>query len=478
MEEQRMTRCPKCGGKVLEAALERHLKMMCPAKDMPDGSFNCVRGFSRSYKTLKLVSDRQVTFEAEHARVECAAKPLGSLLQLMLHLDGRFGSFSVRDVCTLAQDDTFIFERRDGILYARCGDVLKQLNESEYISDRSVANALSSITVPAKGLAEAIESVVISVATDESRPVLTAVCWDIHDGVLHLVGADGFRLTQSDGMPVKSDGDRQFLVPARACVVLAKLLGADDVSVLFGASGDETRNRISFISGASILTTDQIQGTFPQYTKLLAEALSGKGTGVIPDDEKGSGPVELVIRPKELLATINSIVSPEEIRLAKSECPIAVRIVVNGGMATMSYLRSEEGYGSHCPLPVVSAKGDGYIAFNPRYLSDVARQADDTMTLHWTTWRHGAGITSGQTSHILMPMYVRWKEMEANGDAGKSTSANPGEHVEDSDVRVGGGEQAAGESSEGSGTVGGVHDESGNVPDARGQDVPVPAING
>ncbi len=122
-----------------------------------------------------------------------------------------------------------------------------------------------SVTISAGDLAEGLRQVVKAASTDQSRPVLTGVLMAAENDGLRLVSTDSYRLAVRDlpGKAVLRAG-QQVLVPSRALEEVARALGDDEsVSLVLG------ENDVSFEAHALSVSTQLIQGDFPDYRKLI-----------------------------------------------------------------------------------------------------------------------------------------------------------------------------------------------------------------
>lgn len=118
------------------------------------------------------------------------------------------------------------------------------------------------VEVPAEEFRTVSRHVAGMVASDDSRPVLTAVNFLANDGERTWVAADGFRLAIY-GLPETLPGVN---IPAEALrAVVAK--GSEPIAVAIAADGQ----RVRFQWQDRVLTTLAISGTFPNYQQLIPE---------------------------------------------------------------------------------------------------------------------------------------------------------------------------------------------------------------
>lgn len=186
---------------------------------------------------------------------------------------------SARQLLSLAQTlpvkAEVSFSREDGSRWRlRCGSVntlLPSLPAEEFpMGDWEEAETASRFFLPAKGLAQAIASVLPFVAKDETRPVLTAIRMASEDGRLVLAGTDTHRLALcASGIPIEAVGaEPDILIPARGAQVLlglAESQGEGEVALSLSHKG----NLLKAEAGENTLTLRLMEGQFPNYERLI-----------------------------------------------------------------------------------------------------------------------------------------------------------------------------------------------------------------
>lgn len=116
-----------------------------------------------------------------------------------------------------------------------------------------------------------VEQATFAAATDESRPILTGVLAQFHQGGLTLAAADGFRLavTKAD---VGADLDKasSVIIPARALSELGRISSEqeDPIELII----TPTRNQILFHLTNTDLVSQLIEGNFPDYNQIVPKA--------------------------------------------------------------------------------------------------------------------------------------------------------------------------------------------------------------
>ncbi len=118
-------------------------------------------------------------------------------------------------------------------------------------------------SLPAPSLKKALQQVIVAASTDEARPTLTGVNIHTLEGKIILAATDSYRLaekilgTQTDTI--------QLLVPATALHDLLRIISDEEGAVQI--TNDE--QQVLFKAGDVELVTRLIEGTYPDYRKLI-----------------------------------------------------------------------------------------------------------------------------------------------------------------------------------------------------------------
>lgn len=130
----------------------------------------------------------------------------------------------------------------------------------------SATSFAQDFTVPATTLARLLNKTKFAMSTEEMRYYLNGVYFHLQDGKLRVVATDGHRLALSETVqPEGTDGMPGVIIPKKTVLELCRLLGdySGDVRIAVSAS------KIRFCIGAIVLTSKLIDGTFPDYTKVI-----------------------------------------------------------------------------------------------------------------------------------------------------------------------------------------------------------------
>ncbi|HRT40065.1 MAG TPA: DNA polymerase III subunit beta [Candidatus Woesebacteria bacterium] len=141
----------------------------------------------------------------------------------------------------------------------------------------SSANSKDGFEIDFSDLADPINQITFSAATDDTRPVLTGILVCFTKDNLILVATDGFRLSLKEiklKSPIKmpSGKDRlTLLVPAKALMEINKLVSPNSL-IKISIAKDE--RQIFFIMDNLELVSSLLEGQYPEYQKIIPESFS------------------------------------------------------------------------------------------------------------------------------------------------------------------------------------------------------------
>ncbi len=212
----------------------------------------------------------------------------------------------------------------------------------------------SSVTVAGQDLHRLIHHTSFAVSTEESRPILNGVLWELRDGSMRMVATNGHRLARM-GVPTgpSSLTSTDFIVPPAALQQVQRLLEEDaDIEVAWdsGSDGSARKNHLGFRSSGTEVYTRLIEGSYPNYEQ------------VIPKDNDKYAIVEK--------RTLESAV--RRMAVVASDQTHRIRLTFESDRVHLNVLTPDLGEG-HDELEL-SFTGEGLeIGFNANYLLEVLR---------------------------------------------------------------------------------------------------------
>jgi len=252
----------------------------------------------------------------------------------------------------------------------------------------------SSVTIPADTFRGALERVVFAAATDDSRPVLTGVKVELADDSFTLAAADGFRLAVETGkLGTSVETEVGVIVPAKTLAEVERLLGdgSSSVELSIDANGRSAKFRLD----TSEVVTALVQGTFPDYEKLIPTSYGTKATVDLSSMVQATRAASIFARDGS--GIIRVIVSPGG----------------DDGAGSVKVISRAEEVGSN--ENELDAKVEGEetkVAFNSKFLMDVLNVMNgDDVDLETTT-PSSPGVFRSENhqgyTHVVMPMFVQW----------------------------------------------------------------------
>ena len=200
-------------------------------------------------------------------------------------------------------------------------------------------------TVTSSDLQKLINHVSFAASTEESRPILNGVLWQLQGDVMRMVATNGHRLSKME-VPVGGAGaSADLIVPPKALDQVRRLFGPSDELEI--AKSD---NHLGFRSGTTLVFTRLIEGPYPNYDQ------------VIPRDNDRACTVE-----KDGLAS-----ALRRVGVVASDQTHRVRLQFTGGSLKLSV--STPDLGEAQDEMAVTYDGDALeIGFNANYLLEILK---------------------------------------------------------------------------------------------------------
>jgi len=110
-----------------------------------------------------------------------------------------------------------------------------------------------------------IKNTAFAVSSEESRPILNGVLWELRDGHMRMVATNGHRLARN-GVPAGSTSasSEDFIVPPIALQQVQRLFdGKETLEVA------KSGNHLGFRAGGTEVYTRLIEGAYPNYEQVI-----------------------------------------------------------------------------------------------------------------------------------------------------------------------------------------------------------------
>jgi len=204
------------------------------------------------------------------------------------------------------------------------------------------------------------------------------------DDQLRAAATDGHRLARvTVAKPDGADGMPDVIIPRKAVAELYRLLEELEGTVEISLSP----TKIRFGLGSAILTSKLIDGTFPDYNRVIPTA----------NDKL------LKLDPKSFSAGV------DRVSTIASEKTRAVKMSVDRDKVTLSVTSPENGVATE-EVPADYGSDGLEIGFNARYLLDILGEIDgDTVEVHLADAAAPTLLRENDKSnalYVLMPMRV------------------------------------------------------------------------
>jgi DNA polymerase-3 subunit beta len=243
-----------------------------------------------------------------------------------------------------------------------------------------------SFSLPAETLVTLIDKTRFAISTEETRYYLNGIFFHAPAGAgtLRAVATDGHRLARVEiPLPEGAAGMPDIIIPRKCVAEVRKLLDERGGEVGISLS----QSKIRFAIGQAVLTSKLIDGTFPDYSRVIPTA----------NDKL------LKIDPATLAEGVDRVTA------IASEKTRAVKLSLDRDRVTLSVTSPENGTASEDVPADYSAAGFD-VGFNSRYLLDILSQVEgDLVEVHMADAAAPTLIRESEGSealYVLMPMRV------------------------------------------------------------------------
>jgi DNA polymerase-3 subunit beta len=236
-------------------------------------------------------------------------------------------------------------------------------------------------------LRQIIDKTRFAISTEETRYYLNGIFFHVSDEaqpVLKAAATDGHRLARvTVPRPAGAEGMPDVIIPRKCVAELRKLL--DELEGTVQISLSETKVRFGL--GSAILTSKLIDGTFPDYSRVIPTA----------NDKL------LRIDPRSFEEGVDRVAT------IASEKTRAVKLALDRDRVTLSVTSPENGTAAEEVPGDYNADGLE-IGFNARYLLDILGQIEgDTVEMHLADAAAPTLLRENDKAsalYVLMPMRV------------------------------------------------------------------------
>lgn len=246
----------------------------------------------------------------------------------------------------------------------------------------------ANFAAPAPVLRRLFDKSKFAISTEETRYYLNGVYLHVAQGdegqVLRCVATDGHRLARIDApLPEGAETMPGVIVPRKTVGELRKLLDDDDVQIAVSVS----ETKVRFATPDITLTSKVIDGTFPDYTRVIPQGNTRK----------------LEVDAREFAQAVDRVAT------VSSERSRAVKLSLDEDRLVLSVNAPDAGAAEE-ELAVAYADEPLEIGFNAKYLLEISSQVDRENAVFLfnssgdpTLMREG---NDASAVYVVMPMRV------------------------------------------------------------------------
>ncbi len=140
-------------------------------------------------------------------------------------------------------------------------------NPETYPTVQPMTDNATVLTLPNNVLADNITRSIFATASEELRPVMNGIYFDLTSESLAVVASDGHKLVRNKYFGVKSENPTSFILPKKPATLLKNILGKDDSDVVIRF--DDRNADITF--GDTVLQCRLIEGRYPNYNSVIPQ---------------------------------------------------------------------------------------------------------------------------------------------------------------------------------------------------------------
>lgn len=248
------------------------------------------------------------------------------------------------------------------------------------------------LTLDVGDLRQMIDQVAFAAATDETRPVITGVLVSVNSEAITMAATDGYRISvRSQALQSGPQAPINLIIPARAMQELRRLAVDTDKPVEMLVSSN--RNQVFFRVGDAELTSQLIEGVFPDHKRVVPTTCNTKTT----------------VNTSELLKAARTAL----VFARDSANVVRVQIVPSGegGVGRLIVTATSAEYGDNVSELDAAVEGAPVeIAFNGRYLIDALTVTDSAQVALETRDPSSPGVLrpvgGADLVHVIMPMHI------------------------------------------------------------------------
>ena len=256
------------------------------------------------------------------------------------------------DIVGHLPDMAILFKLEGSMLNVKCGKSSYNLNTfaPQDFPQFPSYDLESKVEVPMEALTTMVNRVAVAASTDKNRSILNGILVNITPELVRFVTTDSVRLAVAESKITSEVQNFEVIAPAKTLRnVLALASGQKTITIGTNAT------QIVFLFGGVIYVTRRIEGTYPNYRKLIP----------------GSYVTGVRVKVNELYEAMQRIKA-----MTASNSEIRFQIFAEAGLMVITSNLPDQGNARE-ELTVEAEGEDQTIAFNSRFIYDCVQKADD-----------------------------------------------------------------------------------------------------
>ena len=207
-----------------------------------------------------------------------------------------------------------------------------------------------------QSLKDLFKKTIFCVSKDIQKYIITGVCFVVKNKEINCVATDGKRLSFIKNVDVKTNNNIKVIIPIKSVEYILKVFNSNENENVKIYISD---NLVTFELNNLIFKSKLIEGTFPDYEKILQFKQISKSN----------------INTEEMLSAVKQISAITERRLSFNE---SLAINLNFEKNKIIALSNSSGIGFGKTEIITDYVGDSFsISINPDYLKDILQTIED-----------------------------------------------------------------------------------------------------
>ncbi len=296
----------------------------------------------------------------------------------------------IREFIANLSPNTITAQLEDNILHLSSQKTKSKLNgmsATEFPVIPSMPKEATTLEIDPKLFATVVSSVAFAAASDDARPIFSGILLTVTDNTLTVAACDGFRLAEKK---LKLEGNiPEFttILPAKTLLEIAKLFANSPEPLKIVLNANE--NLVLFQSDDTLVASRIIDGTYPDYKKIVPEATT----------------ISAEFSAEELLEAVKLI------NVFATEASSAIKIKLNADGSILLTSQAQE-IGEHESHIDAQIEGDALeISFNSKYLLDLLNNIKTERLKLETNGNVSPCLFKSAENenliHIIMPLQVQ-----------------------------------------------------------------------